>query len=584
MKNIKISSILLGGVLLLSGCEKLEYYNPTSLVEQTFWQTEDHAKQGIVGCYTQMKYNWCMGFTFALDQCSDLVTSTTTIYGNAARGESSAFSVTDGAIQNHWTYLYELVHRTNSVIRNVSGMEINETVKNNVIGEAKFLRAMAYFELINCWGDVPYYGEDFILAESYLDAVRPRESKDVVRQHIIEDLTDAAAKLPVSWDAGNYGRATKGAAISLRGKVYLYNKEWQNAINDFEDIVYNKTENYGYELDPNWEKMFHMYPGIQSKEYIFSMLSQNDNGSYGNELNTYLGGKQTFANISGNPLVPSVRLIDMYENKDGSKFKWTDIFPRWNESYDYRKSLYLVCVSTPEGKDPENSYISDYLDADAENVIRAYEDRDPRLAITAITPFSHTLGVLTDKPCDMQYVFPGEGSIPLHAATTFFPNEQKWYSYLFRKFVPKGTCDGHFQQYQSCPYEFPFIRLADVILMLSEAYNEANQLDKAIVELNKVRSRVDMPTINNGDAWMQVSSKDEMTQRIRNERAYELAIEGHRFHDLRRWGIYETAFETENDIFGGLIYARKYQERYNLWPIPQVARERNPNLTQNPGW
>ncbi|MDE5646340.1 MAG: RagB/SusD family nutrient uptake outer membrane protein, partial [Muribaculaceae bacterium] len=173
----------------------------------------------------------------------------------------------------------------------------------------------------------------------------------------------------------------------------------------------------------------------------------------------------------------------------------------------------------------------------------------------------------------------------LHAATTFFPNDLGWYSYLFRKFVPEGDCDGHITSYTECPYEFPFIRLSDVVLMLAEAYNETNQLDKAIVEVNKIRSRVGMPVLNEaGKPWMSVGSKDEMTQRIRDERAYELVIEGHRFHDLKRWGIYNTAFENEHDIFEEHLYVRSYQDRYELWPIPQIAIQNNPNLTQNPGW
>ena len=592
MKNKKhIYTLLIGSALMLSSCEDLTYYNPGAVVQETFWQTEDDAKKGVIGVYNMMKNPWAFGYYFLLDQCSDLITSTTTGYGAAARGESASFASNNGSIQNHWTYLYEMIHRANSVIRNVGAMEsISQTTKDQIVGEAKFLRAMAYFELINCWGDVPYYGEDFVVAESYLEATNPRESTSVIRQHILDDLNDAASKLPLKWDDANYGRATKGAAVALRGKVYLYNREWQNAINDFEDIVYNKTASYGYELAKDieeWEFMFHMYPGRKSPEYIFSMMSENapGTGSYGNALCSMLGSKATYLNIAGNPVVPSTRLIDKFENPDGTKFQWTDIFPNWESSYDYRKSLYLVKVITPDPDVPESSIIGDYLDSDSENVIRAYRERDPRLWATAIVPFSHTLGCRAMIPDDMTYVFPGPGSISLHAATTFFPNDQGWYSYLFRKFVPEGDCDGHISAYTDCPYEFPFIRLSDVVLMLAEAYNEVGQLDNAITEVNKIRSRVGMPVLNEaGKPWMAVGSKDDMTQRIRDERAFELVIEGHRFHDLKRWGIYDTAFENEHDIFEDQLYVRSYQARYELWPIPQVAIERNPNLTQNTGW
>ena len=77
-----------------------------------------------------------------------------------------------------------------------------------------------------------------------------------------------------------------------------------------------------------------------------------------------------------------------------------------------------------------------------------------------------------------------------------------------------------------------------------------------------------------------------MRQRIRNERAYELPAEGHRYWDLRRWGIYGPTVKNATDIYGDLMFTREYQPRHELWPIPQVELERNPNLQhdQNPGW
>lgn len=72
---------------------------------------------------------------------------------------------------------------------------------------------------------------------------QPRSSLEEVRAHILEDLDEAIKYLPVEHAASEYGRATKGAAYALRGKVHLYDKEWQSAINDFEEIVYNKSNN-----------------------------------------------------------------------------------------------------------------------------------------------------------------------------------------------------------------------------------------------------------------------------------------------------------------------------------------------------
>ena len=169
-------------------------------------------------------------------------------------------------------------------------------------------------------------------------------------------------------------------------------------------------------------------------------------------------------------------------------------------------------------------------------------------------------------------------------AQSFISNSQGWDSYFWRKWIPTGNLDGYWSEYSRTPYEFPLIRLGDVLLMLSEAYNENGQLDKAIVELNKVRARVGMPGLNSGATWMAVTTKAEMTERIRNERAYELAGEGQRYWDLRRWGIYASTVDDATDIFGDLMYKRTYQSRHEIWPIPEVELERNPNLVQQTEW
>ena len=139
-------------------------------------------------------------------------------------------------------------------------------------------------------------------------------------------------------------------------------------------------------------------------------------------------------------------------------------------------------------------------------------------------------------------------------------------------------------EYTRTPYEFPLIRLGDVLLMLAEAYNESGATDKAVIELNKVRERVGMPGLDSGPAWLTVNGKEDMARRIRRERAFELAGEGQRYWDLKRWGLLESSVKNATDIFGDLMYTRTYQERHQLWPIPLVEMERNLNLTQNPGW
>ena len=169
-------------------------------------------------------------------------------------------------------------------------------------------------------------------------------------------------------------------------------------------------------------------------------------------------------------------------------------------------------------------------------------------------------------------------------AMAFIRNSEGWNSYFWRKWIPTGNLDGYWGEYNRTPYEFPLIRLGDVILMLAEAYNECGYTDKALAEVNKIRSRAGMPELGSGPEWLAVNGQEEMAERIRRERAFELAGEGQRYWDLRRWGMLEQSVKNATDIFGDLMYTRSYQPRHELWPIPLVEMERNLNLTQNEGW
>lgn len=561
------------------GCESLDYTPGDQMSGQTFWQTEDHARQAAVGMYAAMKEPWCFGMEFTFDMCSDLADGTSP-WADVSRGD--AFSSNSSGVQNHWQYLYELVHRANTVIRNVAGMPISQETIDRVTGEARFLRAMAYFRMLNCWGGVPYYDETCDINEEFAHLDAPRCTADELRGHILDDLTDAIRKLPVSWDAANLGRATKGAAYALRGKVYLFNRQWDEAVADFEEIVYNKTNNYGYSLHTDYNDLFRLYNGRHSDEMIFSIQSIDGNtAGYALDIVSYFGNKSTMRLIAGNRIVPSTTLVDMYENPDGSPFNWDEAFPGFNAG-DPQMRRRLMCVAIDQG----STEVTSTLDSDTTKVMDAYRLRDPRLCLNVITPYSHYLGTdAGSTPMDKQFVLadPTKGGAPMEAMA-FIRNSEGWNSYFWRKWIPTGNLDGYWGEYTRTPYEFPLIRLGDVLLMLAEAYNESGATDKAVIELNKVRERVGMPGLDSGAAWLAVNGKEDMAERIRRERAFELAGEGQRYWDLKRWGLLEQSVKNATDIFGDLMYTRTYQERHQLWPIPLVEMERNLSLTQNLGW
>lgn len=577
--NIKHIAAVLSLSAMLGSCESLDYTPGDQMSGPTFWQTEDHARQAAIGLYSAMKADWCFGLEFTFDMCSDLADGTTP-WSDISRG--SSFASNSGGVQNHWQHLYELVHRSNTVIRNVATMPINQETIDRVTGEAKFMRAMAYFRMLNCWGGVPYYDETCDINEQFANLKAPRSSADEIRRHILDDLTDAIAKLPVSWGASDLGRATKGAAYALRGKVYLFNRQWDEAIDDFEEIVYNKTNNYGYSLHPDYNELFRLYNGKHSHEMIFSIQSIDGNtAGYALNIVGYFGNKSTMRLIASNCIVPSTTLVDMYENIDGSPFDWDNVFPGFNSADSQLRRKYM-CVAIDQG----STVVTNTLDCDTTKVMDAYRLRDPRLCLNVITPYSHYLGTdAGSQPMDKQFVLadPSKGGAPMEAMA-FIRNSEGWNSYFWRKWIPTGNLDGYWGEYNRTPYEFPLIRLGDVILMLAEAYNESGNTDKAIIEVNKIRTRVGMPGLNSGPAWLAVGGKDDMAVRIRRERAFELAGEGQRYWDLRRWGLLKESVKNSTDIFGDLMYTRTYQPRHELWPIPLVEMERNPNLKQNEGW
>ena len=579
MKKIIIYlATMLLAAMTFTGCYDLETYPGDKVNEGTFYKTGDHAHQGLMGIYGMLRLNEAYGYQFCYDHLGDIA------YGyNYYMMFLATYTDRDGTIQAHWQTFYDGIHRVNTFIRSVKGMRgiITDEQVNEYVAEAKFLRAMFYFSLTGLFGGVPYYDESTNVNEEFMNLKQPRSSLEEVRAHILEDLDEAIKYLPVEHAASEYGRATKGAAYALRGKVHLYDKEWQSAINDFEEIVYNKSNNYGYALDDDYARVFKLYNGAKSPETVFSIQNKSGVGTeYGMQIQALMGCRGAYGSCWNNT-VPSTQLVDMYEFKDGRPFNWDEIFPGYNAmTPEQRKELLSVEMDG-------SGTIVGLREADTAKILSAYTCRDPRLMATVIVPYSHYMGNI-GRTTNVDLIFALDHNLAGNANGGTIQNNAGWVSYLYRKFVTEGDQGGAISNRLHTPFAFPLIRFADVLLMLSEAYNEAGQLDKAVTEFNKVRARVGMPGLNSGPAWMVVSNKEQMAERIRKERAVEFAGEGLRFSDLRRWG-YEIAHKTLNNvdavnIYGEPIYTHLFTERDMLWPIPGVERERNKELTQNPGW
>ena len=547
-------------LMAATSCISLDTAPYDAVAQGNYWKTEADAKSAIMGVYAQMKDMGSFGYMPLWDTYSDIG------HGPGSPLENGTYTAKEDFLVQNWQHTWDGVHRANTVIRNVKGMQIAQDVKNQVLGEACFMRALYYFHLVDFFGSVPWYDESWDITTSFMDMLLPRETPEKCWANIIDDCTSAIDLLPVKWADADHGRATKGAAYALRGKAKLYTKDWKGAIADFEEIVNNVTENYGYALYDDYAALFKVAGPIPgNKEEVFTIQNKGDVGAlYGMEFPILYGTRGTYGN-GRTTCMPSVTLADMYEMKDGKEFDWEEFVPGFTTDNTIKRATF-------ESK------------LDAAMLGNMSRSRDPRMMQSLIVPYSWFEGYVSDVSKKQIYAI----AAGVTAANGFIQG-RGWNTYLYRKFVPEGDMDGKLTDRRHLPVNFSIIRFADVLLMLSEAYNEDNQLDKAIVELNKVRARksTSMPGLNSGPAWLAVTSKEQMRERIIKERAVELAGEGHRFSDLRRWGIAEERLDGRKEVefTGTTLFTRTFKSRNNLWPIPSEEVINNPALLpNNPGW
>ena len=577
MKNqikyyIGILSLFL--IISLSGCYDLDLYPHDKLSEGTFWKTREHADQAMAGVYSMLRNDNVFGTVFGLDCLSDIATGfDPPSYDVIVRG---TYTATTNKIVDKWSNLYEGIARANLVIQNIGNVsenEMSQEIKNQYIAEAKFLRALFYFQLLDFYGAVPLYDEKVVVAKEFNAMMEPRSTPDQVRSFILADLDAAIASLPQEGDyaAAYYGRATKGAAQALKGKVLLYNKQYSEASKLFEDVISSKK----YALYPSYENLFKP-GGDASNEMIFAIQNIGGVGKdYGMPMAWYIGNRSTFGSCWNN-VTAATDFVDSYEYKDGRPFNWEDWIPGFTTDDAIKDATFRATLTSDLTK------VAKYPDA-KDLLLEMYDQRDPRMQQSLILPYTWYKGWVSNAPKDCEYVI----ATGVNEKNGFIRLGGKgWNIYLWRKFVPEYDMNGAINDRAHTPINFPLIRYADVLLMLAECYNEMERQDDAVSLINQIRARVNMPGINSGPSWLEASTKEEVFERIKHERAVELAIEGHRFSDLKRWGLLETLNgKAEKGFTGKAYYTRVVRSRDYLWPIPQQEIDMNKNLLpQNPGW
>lgn len=585
MKKIKNIVLLSAAVIALSSCRgDLLDLNPYSSVSSgSMWTTENLANQGVTGIYSVLrKTNVGLGlYTF---DCYGVSSDCRDPDYALLRGNATA---SNGLFSDYWKEHYEGIHRANDAITNLPKAPMDDAKRKRLIAESKFLRAFFYYKLNMVFKGVPLYLEPVELKE----CIKGRETEAKIWETVLTDLTDCIneTNLPDRYPARdtNVGRVSKAAAYALRGKVYLWTKEWAKAEADFK-----KVGDLGHKLytGAGGYKALFKEANEQCEEMVFSVQCIGLSG-YGNEMSFRYGSRSTFGSCWNSYLV-NTDFVESYEWADGKPFNWDDVIPGYNEMAKKARAVYFLRDNmTPEQKkamaENQKADMSKYMDVGNEaRIKKAYENRDPRLTASIITPYSEYLGAdgATSYKYSLRWPF-ANNLAPWFDLKTDTNNR---YYYLFRKFVAEGASEIPNRSYS--PIDFPLIRYADVLLGLAEALNEqgGNKVEEAITYVNQVRNRAGVAPLNS-NAYTKVNGQDELRVRIQKERRWEFNGEGVNFFDEIRWNTWkETKFFPGaglKQIWGESQYDNSWGgDHYYIWAIPSTEINMNDNLTQNPGW
>ncbi|WP_394993236.1 RagB/SusD family nutrient uptake outer membrane protein [Emticicia sp.] len=473
---------------------------------------------------------------------------------------------TQGVINDNYRGLYEGIARANNVLGLLKEAQpdVSADDKKRIEAEAKFMRAHFYFSLKRNYNNTPYVDETVDVGTG-IEKIK----NDVDLYPKIEaDLKNAYDNLPAT--QGQVGRANKWAAGAYLAKVYMAQKKYAEAKTLFDAIIANGVTTGGkkYALVPNFPDLYKA-SNDNNSESIFAVQAAAGTGSVNNangelDLNwPYNTGPDGPGNCCGF-FQPSFELANSYRTKDG--------LPLLDGSYN----MPANAVKTDMGIQSSASFTPDA------------GELDPRL--------DHTIGRRGIMFLDWKK----------HPGFDWIRNQANGGPYAPKKYSYYKTDKGSLQDNSSwtpgyTALNVTVMRLADILLMAAEAEVEIGSLTKAQEYVNMIRNRAANAVVmqDGGPAAKYVikpyvapwTDKTLARTAVRFERKLELAMEGHRFFDLVRWGTdvtdinaylkYESTF-LPNTLGQGATY----QAKHALLPIPQgqIDLTGADILKQNPGY
>jgi hypothetical protein len=459
-----------------------------------------------------------------------------------------------------WDNSYKYIRATNYLLQKSQESKLGAEI-DRWVGEALFFRAYNYWNLVKSFGGVPKI--DKVLDVTSPELYTVRSSQAEIIDFILADLDNAISKLPLQSQltGDEIGRVTQGAALALKARASLYQGTWAKYHQEGDaDKYLTAAIDASEKMISSGEYALYTEKGADSYKYLF--ILQGDDSKEVILAKRYYANRATHnwtRELWFNYMVPTKTLADLYLAKDGLPISKSSLFKGYG------------------------------------TLTSEFQDRDPRMSMTFVVPGS----TIFFEGGLMQPTYPGfNGSNATHTG------------YMIRKFLDE-TLDA--TQFRG-EYDFKEFRYAEVLLVLAEALYEKNgsisdaDLDRTI---NVIRARVNMPALTNSQVT--TNGLDMLTE-IRRERTVELAFEGFRRDDLRRWKIAETVMPQS--IRGVKFVGTEYQTKYPdlqvgtdikvdangfivaepasnrsflpkdyLDPLPlQQIQLSQGTLTQNPGW
>lgn len=434
--NKYIIAIAVASTVVIACNKKLDVLDENNPTTESYFKTAAELQNGVNAVYSTLRSAQLVGREWFFTH--DMRSGECTPGGaqlEAPRAEllnQPSPAPSNAVMSNVWTGCYQMINRANLVISKAPGVTDNTSLRDRLVGEAKFLRGWAYFELVSQWGEVPLYTEPITSANSF----KGKSPAADIYALIISDLTDAAAKLPATYGTADNGRATKGAANALLGRVQMQKGDYTAARTALL-LVYNKYALVNY----NWN---------------FDGDARDDNGA------TITAGHEFNAE--------SIFEV-VYVDKGDNNFNW-----------GYNGEGSTSPLSTVRNQEygitwgniiPSNRLLNEFEANDPRYKFSIYEEGDQILTFPGLTP-------KTLVAADMNVTTSIKGGV---TKKRFF-RKYGIYEWVNSGFHPGGL-------------NHRLIRYADVLLMLAECEAEIGTPLQAGNYINEVRQRpgVNMPVV-----------------------------------------------------------------------------------------